>query len=178
MSLFSNVIETQTPCDHCLSFIVKGKPQVQKRPKISFHNKKSNVIYYDPSSLDKKNWKKNFSDVLLKNDVKIPVFGSDPLTNKGVHLSMEIFIVRPNNDFTIRKGMKLIKTNPHLYPNVKDLDNMIKFYMDAMQDVAYTNDSVVTKLTCSKDFVMESNCLSTSPEPYMCTSYHMTIRAQ
>lgn len=166
MSLFSNVLETQTSCEHILTFIVKGKPQVQQRPKVSYRNPKQKFIYYDPSSVDKKKWKKNFTDALIQNGVSIPVFGSDPLLNKGIHLMMEIYVSRPKIDYNVYKGVKMMKTKCHLYPNVKDLDNMIKFYMDAMQDVAYNNDNVVTKLTCSKDFIVVSNTISTD-EPYI-----------
>jgi Holliday junction resolvase RusA-like endonuclease len=75
---------------------------------------------------------------------------------------MEIYIARPKSDFHVVKGVKKEKTKLHLYPNTKDLDNMIKFYMDAMQNVAYKNDNVITKLTCSKEFIMDSIGLSTT----------------
>ena len=68
---------------------------------------------------------------------------------------MEIYVNRPKLDYQLSKGVKTMKSTWHLYPNTKDLDNMIKFYMDAMQGVAYLNDNVVTKLTCSKDFLTE-----------------------
>ena len=158
MSLFTNVIETQSSSDHILSFVVHGKVEVQKRPKIAFRNKKTTFIYYDPSSAAKKNWKANFTTALKDNDINInvPVFGSDPLLFKGIHLCMEIFVPRPKMDFRTVKGVKTLKPNLHLFPNKQDLDNMIKFYMDAMQDVAYTNDTVITKITCSKDFMVDS----------------------
>ena len=99
MSLFTNIIETQTSSDHILSFVVHGKVEVQKRPKIAFPNKKTTFIYYDPSSAAKKNWKTNFTTALKANDTNVPVFGSDPLLFKGIHLCMEVFVPHPKMDF-------------------------------------------------------------------------------
>ena len=152
MSIFSNVVETWLNNEHQISFVVQGKAQVQQRPKIAFRNRKT-VIYYDPSSKGKKQWKKNFQESLEANGITAPLFGSDPLIDKGVHLSMNIYIPRPSNDFHVVKGVRMEKIHPHLYPNKTDIDNMVKFYMDAMQDVAYKNDNVITKLTCSKEFI-------------------------
>jgi hypothetical protein len=81
MSLFTNIVETQTSSDHILSFVVHGKIEVQKWPKIALRNKKTTFIYYDPSSLAKKNWKTSFTTALKHNDINVPVFGSDPLLN-------------------------------------------------------------------------------------------------
>jgi Holliday junction resolvase RusA-like endonuclease len=162
MSVFTNIVEAQTSFDHSLSFVVQGKAQVQQRPKVAFRNPKKTLVYYDPSSLNKKKWKKTFNDALLQNGINVPVFGSNPFVDKGIHLSMEIYISRPKSDFHVVKGVQMENTNLHLYPNTKDLDNMIKFYMDAMQNVAYKNDNVVTKLTCSKEFITDSIGLSTT----------------
>jgi hypothetical protein len=98
MSLFKNIVETQTTCEHTLSFVVEGKAEVQKRPKIAFRafrNKKIPFIYYDPSSKAKKGWKNKFINGLTDNDINIPVFGSDPLLFKGVHLCIEFYFSRP-----------------------------------------------------------------------------------
>jgi Holliday junction resolvase RusA-like endonuclease len=166
MSSFTNIIETQTSCDHSLTFVVEGKAHVQRRPKVSFRNKKAKFIYYDPSSVDKKNWKTNFNDALITNGINVPVFGSDPRMFKGIHLSMDIYVSRPKSDYHVVKGIQVIKSNPHLFPNIKDIDNMLKFYMDAMQDVAYSNDNVITRLSCSKNFLDDSKTESTK-EPYI-----------
>jgi hypothetical protein len=150
-------------CEHTLSFVVHGKAEVQKRPKVAFRafrNKKIPFIYYDPSSMAKKIWKKNFSNALKDNDVNVPVFGSDPLLCKGVHLCIEIYCPRPKMDYCVVRGLPTMKRNPHLFPNKKDLDNILKFYMDAMQEVAYMNDNVITKITCSKDFIVDSELQS------------------
>ena len=40
---------------------------------------------------------------------------------------------------------------------------MIKFYMDAMQDVAYANDNVIEKLICCKHFSDKSTTTCIGP---------------
>ena len=161
MYIFSNISYVNSGDDHCLSFIVQGEPAVQQRPKISYRNR-SRPVYYDPSSQLKKKWKNQFKEYLSENMVVTPVFGSDPLVDKGIILLIEFFIKPPAVDYEKKKGIKMRKDTFHLYPSTKDLDNMIKFCMDAMQDVAYMNDNVICKLECFKSFINESS-LYTEP---------------
>jgi Holliday junction resolvase RusA-like endonuclease len=43
--------------------------------------------------------------------------------------------------------------HPHQYPSSKDIDNMIKFIMDALHGITYANDICVVRLTATKAFV-------------------------
>ena len=163
MDNFVDINEKFTPTDHYLQFTCLGKPYVQKRAKMSYRNKKQ-PVYYDPSNKDKKIWKNNFQSSLLLAGVKqVPIFGSNPLQDKGIILEIDFFIPRPAVDYCIKKGTKKLKLTTHLYPSLKDIDNMIKFYMDAMQDVAYANDNVIEKLICCKHFSDESTTTCIGP---------------
>ena len=43
--------------------------------------------------------------------------------------------------------------HPHLYPSTKDVDNMIKFVMDALHGIVYANDNIVVGINATKKFV-------------------------
>jgi Holliday junction resolvase RusA-like endonuclease len=47
--------------------------------------------------------------------------------------------------------------NCHRYPKKKDIDNLVKFLLDAMNKVVYHDDSAITKLIAEKLFVAEHN---------------------
>jgi Holliday junction resolvase RusA-like endonuclease len=158
---FNEIVDNNT---HCLSFVVMGEPIVQKRAKISYR-KTVKPVYYNPSTGNKTDWQNSFRHFLSDKDINLPIFGSDPLKDRGLQLEINFFVTRPSADFTIQKGQKKMKPSPHLYPNIKDLDNLVKFYMDAMQDIAYQNDNVICKITCSKHFTDEiQSCFIT---PYV-----------
>jgi Holliday junction resolvase RusA-like endonuclease len=164
MESFGSLIEKYNNNTHTLSFVVMGDPFVQKRAKMTYRNTKL-PIYYDPSNDDKRKWRTSFHTFLSEGNINLPVFGSDPLHNHGISLVIDFFISRPAVDYCIQKGEKKMKVSPHLFPNIKDLDNMVKFYMDAMQEVAYNNDNVICQITCSKHFTDEIK--SCFPTPYV-----------
>ena len=43
------------------------------------------------------------------------------------------------------------------YPKKKDIDNMVKYIMDAMTGILYPNDTVVVRLTAEKTFAGEAS---------------------
>jgi Holliday junction resolvase RusA-like endonuclease len=149
---FKNLYYAHNDEEHSLSFIVVGEPEVQQRPKIAYRNRKI-PVYYDPSSKKKEQWQKAFKEFLIENNVVTPVFGSNPLMDSGISLKIHFFLTPPDNDFIKKNGIKVRKDNYHNYPSKKDIDNMLKFCMDAMQDVAYENDHVICKIESGKDFI-------------------------
>ena len=157
MVRFADLRYVNTTEENSLSFIVAGEPAVQQRPKIAYRYR-TIPVYYDPSSTEKKNWKKLFIKFLKDNNVETPVFGSNPLMDSGITLKIHFYLSRPENDFLKKKnGTKTRKSVYHHYPSMKDIDNMIKFYMDAMQEVAYKNDHVICELVSSKKFLDDSS---------------------
>jgi hypothetical protein len=95
----------------------------------------------------------------MLNDVnlKTPVFGSDPYHNEGISLFVNFYLTHPKNDFEVKKvngkAVTVFKSEHHKWPNTKDIDNMIKFVMDAMQGIMYVNDACICSIICNKHFV-------------------------
>jgi hypothetical protein len=96
--------------------------------------------------------------------ISTPAFGSDPMQDMGITVQINFYMRRPNIDFCQRMKARVLKSTVHKYPNTKDLDNMVKFLLDAMQHLLYLNDSAICTLICSKQFVEETTF--NSQEPY------------
>ena len=131
-----------------LNFTVTGKPPVQQRARVNFRRKPNNKgivhksvpFFYDPSKNIKQQWTKALSDALHQKNIVTPVFGSNPLTDEAI--SLEIFFI-----YLVQKWNKKKSSVVHLWPNTKDLDNMLKFVMDVLQGIIYINDNSVCLVT-------------------------------
>ena len=154
MVTFTNIKHyfEENGCTRVVSFSVIGKPPVQQRPKITY-KKKTIPIYYDPSNTLKSEWRLSLKTELEKYRITIPVFGSDPLVDNEITLEMIYFMERPKTDFVTKKKIKTLKKVCHKFPNKKDIDNMTKFCMDAMQGVLYENDCAICCIDCRKKFI-------------------------
>ena len=67
--------------------------------------------------------------------------------------------------FELPKSYKKLKDKP-MYPSKSDLDNLIKFVLDALNNKLYYDDSQIVKITASKKYgetaktVMKFTCIS------------------
>jgi Holliday junction resolvase RusA-like endonuclease len=61
---------------------------------------------------------------------------------------------RPKIDFD-RNG--ILKPRHHKFPYQRDIDNMVKFIMDAMLGVTYKDDSSVVKIVSEKIYLSDKN---------------------
>jgi Holliday junction resolvase RusA-like endonuclease len=142
-----------------LSFVVAGAPQVQQRPKMSPKKGKRVPTYYDPSSLKKKDWKKDLKKALVNYGVSsFPFFkekNTHNMQSNGLHLEVVFYIRRRQLDYRSKMGTKILKDEYQKYPGTKDIDNMLKFVMDAYHDVLFDNDNCVVQVSASKKFVKE-----------------------
>lgn len=140
-----------------LSFVVAGAP-VQERPKMNFKGKKKPNIY-DPSSVQKKRWRKGIEKALVDYGVtSFPVFKkkhTDQMQSKGLHIDALFCINRRAADYRIVKGKMVLKEEHQKYPGTKDTDNMLKFVMDAAHKVLYEDDKCVVKISAFKKFLEE-----------------------
>jgi Holliday junction resolvase RusA-like endonuclease len=134
------------PFDKALSFVVIGDPPVQKRHRIAWrhvlacawkkNNHRRNPIIYDPSAKEK---------VAFRS---------------AVRAAMEEIAIATFPYFQAKQPLVLVvgfaSIRPHVFqafPHSKDLDNLVKFVMDACHDVLYENDNVVVRLVAEKNFV-------------------------
>ena len=96
---------------------------------------------YDPSKKDK--------------DEFIKVIGGLPeeKMTKPIRCTLHFFCTRPKNHYkTGKKSNELKDTAPKYNTNNKDLDNMVKFVLDALNDKLYTDDCLVIEINCIKAY--------------------------
>lgn len=144
-----------------LSFVVAGDPPVQQRPRMNCKKAKKVPIYYDPSSLTKKTWKKDVAKALATHGVtSFPFFkekDTDIMQSEGLQIDVVFYVGRRRCDYRTKKGILYLKDVFQKYPGKKDTDNMLKFVMDAAHDVLYDDDKCVVKISASKKFVAEED---------------------
>jgi Holliday junction resolvase RusA-like endonuclease len=96
---------------------------------------------YDPSKKDK--------DEFIKKIQSLPF---EKMKNP-IKCVLHFFCKRPKNHFKSGKNSHLLKdTSPKYNTNNKDLDNMVKFVLDALNDKLYTDDSLIIEINCSKHY--------------------------
>ena len=114
--------------------IIKFEPVSLKRHR---HRLKGGT--YDPSKKDKDDFIKSIEN-----------FPSDKMT-KPIKCVLNFYCKRPKNHFRTGSKSHILKdTSPKYNTNNKDLDNMVKFVLDALNDKLYTDDSLIFEITCSK----------------------------
>lgn len=100
---------------------------------------------YDPSKKEKDEFVKLISDMLpqkMKNPIKCV---------------LKFYCKRPKTHYRTGKySNELKETAPEYNTNNKDLDNMVKFVLDALNDKLYVDDSQIIEITCSKLYAKEN----------------------
>ena len=70
---------------------------------------------------------------------------------KPIKCILNFYCKRPKTHYKTGKNSNILKdTSPKYNTNNKDLDNMVKFVLDALNDKLYTDDSLIFEITCSK----------------------------
>lgn len=94
---------------------------------------------YDPSKKDKDDFIKTIEN-----------FPTEKMT-KPISCVLQFYCKRPKTHYKTGKNSHILKdTAPKYNTNNKDLDNMVKFVLDALNDKLYTDDSLIFEITCSK----------------------------
>jgi Holliday junction resolvase RusA-like endonuclease len=127
-----------------LSFVVKGKPTVQRRISMSFRNRR----FFDPSSHDKRLFKQAVRKEMLECDLTIfPYFSyATPL-----QLTVRFVVPVPRTDVVMLPTPHLL---PHAwpFPHRQDIDNLLKFVLDALEKTLYLNDMQVVRVIAKKAY--------------------------
>jgi Holliday junction resolvase RusA-like endonuclease len=64
---------------------------------------------------------------------------------------LNFYCKRPKTHYKSGKNANVLKdTSPKYNTNNKDLDNMVKFVLDALNDKLYLDDRQIFEITCSK----------------------------
>lgn len=96
---------------------------------------------YDPSKKDK--------DEFIKELGSLP---ENKMTNP-IKCQLHFFCKRPKTHYKTGKKSNELKDNaPKYNTNNKDLDNMVKFILDALNDKLYVDDCLIIDINCKKNY--------------------------
>lgn len=96
---------------------------------------------YDPSKKDKDDFVKAIGDL-----------PNEKMTNP-IKCELYFFCKRPKNHYkTGKKSNELKDTAPKYNTNNKDLDNMVKFILDALNNKLYDDDCLIVEIKCIKSY--------------------------
>ena len=94
---------------------------------------------YDPSKKDK--------DDFVKTIGNLP----EQKMTKPIKCELNFYCKRPKNHYrTGKKSNELKPISPKDNTNNKDLDNMVKFVLDALNNKLYNDDCQIIEISCKK----------------------------
>lgn len=117
-------------------------PTAQKRPRVT------RFVTYDPSKKDKVAFLKSILNQLPKS----PFF--NPLK-----IAIQFNIEHPKSH--LKPNGELRKSAPIQHASKPDIDNLVKFVLDALNGHLYKDDSQIVSLTAIKQYA-ETSCIEIS----------------
>ena len=112
-------------------FFIPSKPVPQARARVM-----KGGWTFDPNK-DKKNWFR----LQVRERISSPFKGA-------VRIDLEFFMPIPRS--TPKKRLESLKTSPHI--KKPDLDNLVKFSMDGMSEIAFVDDRQVCEIHATKKY--------------------------
>ena len=109
---------------------------------------------YDPSKKEKEDFIKVITGLPTTGlpTTGLPTTGlpTDKMSNP-IKCILNFYCKRPKSHYKTGKFSNILKeTSPKYNINNKDLDNMVKFVLDALNDKLYVDDSLIFEITCRK----------------------------
>ncbi len=122
-----------------IQFIVRGNPQ----PQLRHRSRKNSIHTYDPS-------KKKKAEFLLKarTDWSMPYPFIEPLTMKLVFYCEYLSLHHVGGN----KNKPLKSPVPQHHIKTPDIDNLIKFVLDALNGYYYDDDKQIWKIEAEKRY--------------------------
>lgn len=159
--------------DRMLSFIVRGDPPSQQRHKFAWKGilggwmTRRQPIVFDPSSKLKMIYATKVRDAMGEIGLTYPYFLAHSAGDQaGLVLDITFLVERPPSHFSSPLQVELRKSAPQ-YPRQKDIDNMLKFTMDALQHVVYHNDISIRRIIAEKAYTQQGGgCTKLVFKPY------------
>lgn len=116
-----------------ITFVIEGTPKAQKRHRFG------RGYIYDPSKKEKQDIRALVGAINLNK------------TEDAVTIAITFYMPRPKKHYRTGKYAGILKeTAPDLHTSKPDLDNMIKFYMDALNGLAWKDDAQVVGIMTNK----------------------------
>lgn len=118
--------------------VVYGDPKAQKRHRSTRAGKF--IRQYDPSSKDKE----DFLLIIQKERPHEPIKGA-------IMLEVSFYSARPKSHYKTGKNAGLLREDaPVMNAHKPDIDNLLKFIMDAMNGVFYKDDGQIVTIIVNK----------------------------
>jgi len=126
-----------------MELTIPGKPVALKRHRHTSRN--GRIFNYDPSKADKANFLK-----------KVQYLAPEVPFYEAISMSIDVYIGRPKSHFGTGRNSEKIKESAPAYPIGRpDIDNYIKFVLDALNGVFYRDDSQVVHIESVKEYSTE-----------------------
>ncbi len=153
-----NVMEMTTPTGTTLSFRYVGNPPAQRRARFTFRRSPfrfnglaatSRQWFYDPDARNKAIFRNALTAAMADLDIApLPFLG----VRTGLQIHCEFVLPRPRIDFDQHGLVYLLRGMCSCYPDKKDTNNMLKYFMDALAGVVYANDNCIVNVRASKAY--------------------------
>jgi len=131
---------------------IHGNPSCLPRARTSW---KSKQRHYNPATKALQSFKNTIKSILPQTQLGY-------IYPKGVSITLTLifYMRRPNSDFINKeRGIdRLRQMLPLTQPKVPDVDNLVKFALDGMNQLIYEDDRQVVKLTAYKLFDNNGCC--------------------
>jgi Holliday junction resolvase RusA-like endonuclease len=131
-----------------INFEVKATPLVQARARM---NTTAHPPYlYDPS----RDAKQRFANG-VRSEMQATGHNTFPFFDRStaIRMTAKFVLPRPKNDFKKNKALPLqLATTAGSFPRGKDIDNLVKFVADALQDTLYMNDTNIVRVEAEKTY--------------------------
>jgi Holliday junction resolvase RusA-like endonuclease len=133
--------------DDSITFLIHGKPMPLPRPRFG----RGRAYCKEKPAMDK--YKAIVREIISTTNATGPYFGAVPLS---VHIVFSF--QRPKSHFKGRVSSMALHDAAPLFPgkNLGDVDNLVKWTLDAMSKTVYSDDATVVTITATKRFAASS----------------------
>jgi Holliday junction resolvase RusA-like endonuclease len=134
-----------------ISFVVKGTPVVQKRTVMAWKGRVRPHLL-DPSM----NAKRLFAQAVRIEMAAIGLSQEIYFTETtAIRCKVKFVLPRPKKDLVMTPTPHLVVGGASSFPRGKDIDNLLKFVMDALEETIYVNDTNIIRVEAEKCYATD-----------------------
>ena len=121
------------------TIIIPGNPISKKRPRFARRGK------FVQTYNDQKKEESTFLSHAMQE------WDNEPISNKAISIELRFYMKRPKSHYRTGKNAGKLKPDaPVFHAKKPDLDNMIKFVLDALNGSVWLDDSLVCSISALK----------------------------
>jgi Holliday junction resolvase RusA-like endonuclease len=156
--------------------VIEGDPIVKKRHKMTTIG--GYIRSYDPQEKDKNQVASiMFSEVdhqLNHPDSEMQLDASNLVKGERFHVDLTFYLDLPKSLSNSKRNAILWGSDEYL-PN-KDIDNLVKFYLDCGNTILYPDDRMISKLNVNVEFSTKPlTVINIMPKKACCSSYNKIL---